>query len=828
MTVSVKTNNSAELIRTPVIYASLISQNKSFYTYLITYEANPVIAIRNDSYLVDIKVDNEQKQRPVSSQITNFSGLQLIENIRSLAATTRSAGLVVPNRGVSITSNISSRISNDMIKNISNASKESNSIVISQNKQLVTRRVSEELKQNRENTVFTVNVNTPGATDNGSVNQVTVANKYAREMTSLLYEGRIEPASLSSNKSNTVVYPKYSTAGTVPARSYIQNSVVASNPKVLNILASQTLPNINSNPTTQRNLSNNSHITVLETVSLTYITLTEVLNIPVGIVGQNDFNLKFEVKNRQGQILQSLTRFVPHGANVSNIIPIEPPTIQSSNRDILGRVTFTIKQNDPGAQGVFIYRRIIDPQLPLTDATYTLIDKISLTAAQNSVSYTDKVPTLNNTVYRIVPYVSDQIPGSVFASFSVKGNRNKYLRNHIGDNRQVSGVLDFLIVDNRIQIKVSKFSVDTIVIKLYRKNISIHEKDWTLIKSSALIQTNSAAAVTFDDNNVKQDNTYEYRAGFVYTDGAEYFAYNNVFVKYIPITGNVATTTISNPIVGTYQSLKTITFDVNYSLSENNFELIKKLLTEQNLLSEYGSDVIANKERLTTLLSYSVTRINLTTGEIEDFGTIPSRNFNDRLYGLAKNVKNLSPSNEYVYKITTYVRQPESLMPNLVRTVNTIVGARNVSYTLRPFKWLQPITLRNGTIVSERSLAGNYAENQLSQGAIVDITETPKISLFNPLPAITRVNATKNSENSILLEWAINGDLNKIDHFIVKLNVYGMESIVGNVHNVSTNNTFKFIDLLTNGEQGPLIYSIVPIYYDYNQGTPAKAREVVV
>jgi hypothetical protein len=314
----------------------------------------------------------------------------------------------------------------------------------------------------------------------------------------------------------------------------------------------------------------------------------------------------------------------------------------------------------------------------------------------------------------------------------------------------------------------------------------------------------------------------------IYPDGTEEAAYNNLLLEYRPIASKIAKTTISNPTITTYNGIPTVTFNVEYSLIENSFELIKKLITEQNFLSEYEVNIVANKERLKTLLSYSVTRLNLTTGDIEYFGTIPSTTFNDRLYGLSRSVKDLDMTNEYQYKVTTYVRSPETLMPNLVRTVNTTVENKPVSYQLKPFKWYQPVTLNEGNIVTERSLVCNYPQDQMSQGRVVDIVETPKINLLNPLPRLTNVNATKISRNSILIEWKVEGDLTKIDHFVIKLEMYNNITIVGNVHNASANNAFKFLDPLTNGEQGPLTYQIVPIYYDYTQGSPAKTRTVNV
>lgn len=836
MSFTITRNNPSNLISIPLIYATLKNVNTSFYTYVVSYEANPVVAVRQSAYIVNIRVE-PITQTNISSRptiIKNASGYQLIDNIRKFGGLNKSTGLVSAQAITSIASDLSSRIPNDALRRISALGREENSVVIRTGQQLVTRRVSELDQRNEENPVLTLNVNNPATVDNGAVNQVTLQNTVARDMTNLLFEGRIDPAALSTKKTNTVVYPVNTVGGVAPARPYTARNVFKYDQRSLNVIASQLSTSTKTKPMSQTSLNNDGHITVVEVVNTTLIKVNEQINVSVREIGKNDFYLVFEVKNKSGQILQTERRLVPHGANLSNIVPAIPPIVKRLPRSTAGRAIFQIKQVDPNAKGVMIYRREINPKLPLIDATYTLIDKVPLLAGRDPVIYEDRFATINNVIYRVVPYISDQVPGSVFASIPIQFSRNNILKKEPVYRRQVCAVLNYKLLTNSILIEVSKYPVEAIVIKLYRRNRTIHQKPWTLVKTSELLRTTSSTSIAFEDNQVDIDNDYEYKAVFIYPDGGEHTAYNNVIITFNPITQKVATTSITNPVVGNYNGRDTITFSVNYSLFENNFELIKKLITEQNLLSEYEINLLQNKEQFRTLLSYAVTRVNLTTGEIEEFGIVPSTNFNDRLYGLARNVKDLNRYHEYVYKITTYVRRPETLMPNLVRTVNTTVEGRPVSYQIKPYKWLQPITLNQGNIVTDRSLATNHPRIQLAQGSVVDIIESPKITLSNPLPNLTNANASQISDDgedgtkSILIEWKVDGDIAKIDHFIIKLEIYGMPSIVGNVHNVSTNNTFKFVDLLTNGEKGPLTYFIVPVYYDYNQGSPIKTNTVVI
>ena len=230
------------------------------------------------------------------------------------------------------------------------------------------------------------------------------------------------------------------------------------------------------------------------------------------------------------------------------------------------------------------------------------------------------------------------------------------------------------------------------------------------------------------------------------------------------------------------------------------------------------------KDKFQNLLAYDVSRINLTTGQQESFGVINSKIFSDRDEGTVKNVKPLEDGMEYKYIVSTYFRSIDTLLKSYSKE---IIDINNNSYTLYPSIWRHPITLEYGNIVNDSSLKKNHSNNQFTFGKIANITET-NASLLNILPSIKEAHATKISDKSVLLQWKIQGNVKRFDHFLIILEILGMKSIIGKSHNITNSNYFQFIDKLENNENGKLKYYIVPVFYDYSKGSDFETNEVIV
>ena len=302
------------------------------------------------------------------------------------------------------------------------------------------------------------------------------------------------------------------------------------------------------------------------------------------------------------------------------------------------------------------------------------------------------------------------------------------------------------------------------------------------------------------------------------------FGANNLIMKYEPVTANIVETVLSKPVVVQNGSDMDVQFSIASSLIPTNLDLIKSTLQRQGLFDFYQTSVGTEKEKLQNIIAYNVKRTNVTTGEVEDFGTVSETDFSDKKFGKVQGVKVLEPGYEYRYVVTTYFRSAETTLANVTRTVQV---SQNVSYQLQPSKWYHPETLQNGSLVTANTLTRNHAQSVFSFGSVGNIS-TVNVSLANVLPSIVQTSAQKFGKSSILVQWRIQGRVTKIDHFIVILEMLGMRTVVGKSHNISESNYFQFVDNLTDGEHGKLTYYVVPVFYDFTRGTEVATNEVFI
>jgi len=152
---------------------------------------------------------------------------------------------------------------------------------------------------------------------------------------------------------------------------------------------------------------------------------------------------------------------------------------------------------------------------------------------------------------------------------------------------------------------------------------------------------------------------------------------------------------------------------------------------------------------------------------------------------------------------------------------------RNKTYQYYPYFSRHPFTLKNGTLVTQNTLKEQHAESDYSFGPSGEIIEY--IADFSKnLPVIKEVKATNLNKTLNILNWAVDGNLEKIDHFIVSLVHLGIKSIVGSTHNISDSNSFNFYDILTEGESGEVYYTIMPVYFDYSLGQEISSNTIII
>jgi len=806
-----------DIISIPKNFATLEAVADSKFRYYIRYLANPTKAVAENAFLVKLHISKGPYIKKVQPIFGNAGGFDIIDGI--LRQRPMQKDIVRSSTAdilLTYVSDMSARISNGMTGELSRA-KYADTVRVRTTKTLVSKPVSELDDKNVNMPILEANLNRVGDEQAGT--------EQTSKSTSLnmLYIDRRDPASAVNEKTNTIRTARQAYDGTSSKNSRSQKSDRASSDgKIVSSLLNT------STSTSQAELKKSDFMTVFEEREDGFIEVREVVDIPMGSLPDGEFYVTYELVNSKGFPIQISSNLVNHNRNFQLLkMPILAPSVQPMPVNRPGRVAFEVKQMDKNATGINIYRKDVNPGRNDTDAAYSYVGKVEMSADTPTQRVEDMAASINSILYRFVPYSDESVQSSIFTSAVVSFNRTNMLKGNKLLMRQNFVSLASTITSAGISVEIKDVPNNVTAIRLERKNLSIFEKRYGIIGNDVMLMDGrSGAPVIVDDTSVKHGNIYSYRVALIYKDGDVNIGSNQITVEFSPAMSNVATAVISEPQIIQQASGLDVTFSVTFNVLNQGSEQVRKFISEQGLLSEFQSDITNDKEKLNRLFAYGVTRTNLTSGDVESFGIVDSKEFSDRGFGISKNIKPLDPGAEYRYTVKVYFRNPETLFPKLERVVSSSINS-NQSYVLRPYKWRQPITLREGTIVSEASLKANHAYGQFALGDVADIQHVT-VSLASLLPNLSEAQATQVREKSNLIQWKVTGNVAKVDHFVIMLETLGMKTIVGCAHNISNSNYFEFLDNLDAGEKGALTYSIVPIYYDYSRGTELKTNTVVI
>jgi hypothetical protein len=500
----------------------------------------------------------------------------------------------------------------------------------------------------------------------------------------------------------------------------------------------------------------------------------------------------------------------------------KPPLLKVVPVGKIGKNTIEIKQRDPNAIGVNLYRKIIRNNKSQNDAEYTFVGKIPLTINDGYKTIDDLVSNANTIIYRAIPYgqnnkLSFEFESAVTKPVKIPINLSSFHR------KPNFSTMTYETLDSGIVIKFSNIPIGPVSLVLMKKDLTSNQKA-IYVDIPKILNKKGSEEIVFKDTNVTKNRIYRYFYKYIYINGQEQFGSNDLTIEYKPETSNVVNTIILNPRV----VQQGINLDVQFSLESNFIEKSENALLNAlriQGLNEFFNESI-NKDNLQDLIGYGIVRINLTNGDIEDFGINTQKNFSDFKFGNTKGVKPIKSGNEYQYIVSTYFRSAITMLEKYEK-FEEFSNSSNFNYSFKPFEWLHPITLKKGNLVSKRSLVKNHAQSQFSFGEIGNITTTT-VSIASILPSIYSIDASKVNSKLIKIQWKIQGEVSKIDHFIILVDILGMRSTVGKCHNISDSNYFEFLDELTNGESGALTYIVIPVYYDYSRGKEMQTNKVLV
>jgi hypothetical protein len=582
-------------------------------------------------------------------------------------------------------------------------------------------------------------------------------------------------------------------------------------------------PVINVPPTSSDNLSDNDMVNVMQTVS------SDVLDVPVTVVIPNS-KLRLEnaaltqvfvtfdlIDSESGLPIDSVVKVLDISKHLQvYYTPRNPPKVKPAVSDVSSRVNLEIRQIDRGATEVQVFKKSIWISSPEID-DYTLIGTYPLTAQDQTLLVQVDKPTHSPVLYRVVPRGKQSMQGFEYTNVAVKPAR-------YATNRSIALVAN--PVDTGIQLEIRHIPSSVIAIQFLKWNLTTFDSEPSTVGDDiALVSEDvrQSDLITVIDTNVFANNTYRYSVKLIYRDGNT-SEFGNCTIEFIQPAPGAVDTKIENLAVDNDDS-PNVTFTINTSTVDTNIDVVKRLLEQLGIDNHFEGDIAAQRDELKQLIAHAVHRIDLTSGKREYFGIVTNPSFDDDALRKNQAIDPLEYGHRYRYEIYPLLRAAETMFNAFVKT--SVDSTTKKSYTWSPAKFLHPLALTEGVLVTPDGARQRYAKDPMAFGAIGSMTMV-EVSFDQDLVKIIDPVASVFDRVTNIVTWKTLGTLSQADHFLVFKEVHGIRTLLGKTHSEFSNGSCQYIHSVNHHDAGALKYIIVPITNDYTVGAAAFTNTVLV
>lgn len=648
-------------------------------------------------------------------------------------------------------------------------------------------------------------------TQGGQLSQTLSSQTVTREMRNAI-KRNVDPVSLIGRTNGIISAPR-AIGGTFTPPSALRSNQDPGSSVVQQALT--LTPNFSS----ETLIGSDSYLTRRTTITSTKVIVNLDFELNSNLLsGASTIYFEIELNDNVQRPVYNKVITINHARNLEDLlVPRFAPRITGFYRKSNdGKIILTLRQIDPTATSILLYSREFAYDEDYSQP-YLFLAKIPITVADGEK--TVRIPkSLNKrTSIRAISSSREEKRGLLFNSVMIPPVPISPVENTLITNPIV--IWNYTLNnDNTITINGNIRTSDAASVRVTRKkNDRTFDED--LVFGPYFL--NGLSNFSFIDTTVSAGETYIYVGYISSKGGVESKALDDLVIFNTEIKINEISTEIVSPNNSTTNNIPNVTFNLTSNLNRQNSAFILENFRNQGIYDLYSRYFLVTDAPAS--YAYKVIRKNMNNGLEEDFGILPTSQFNDSTLRVNKNVKPLEAGFTYKYSIYSFLRAADSLLPQLVVTGSY----RGKEYYYQPFYSRNPFVLRTGTMITEISLAEQLTNSQYSFGPTGQVLEY-YADFANLLPTVKNVIATNKSRTENILEWKVEGNLDLIDHFIIKTQQLSHIRIVGTVHNISETNSFKFYDILTDGESGNLTYMVQPFYYNYTNGQDTSSNTITV
>ena len=544
--------------------------------------------------------------------------------------------------------------------------------------------------------------------------------------------------------------------------------------------------------------------------------------------GLSRFYISFEAIDARGVVRDRKVIKVSHAKKSDEYFrPKSPPSIESG-KSVIGINQLFLRQTDPMAEDIYIYRRPIYNYGHDLSSRFKLVAKVGLTLNDKALTYKDFVNNSRKYIYRV---------------FAVgKGNRRsrrfddvvtKAVMSTERVQRHVSVTAES--IEDIVRVMVSNIPAGACAVKVKVVNMSLRSDPRYVgidIENQCQLVDDGIDEIMFEDLKVKDGHMYEYTPVVIFPDG-QYIEGPEPVVQLFERdfqSKNIVLNVADENVGFNKQGAPTVKFSIQSSFTLEGIDALIGSLKSAGISDQFTSDISQNRSKLNSLIAYEILRKDPVSGMTETFGVITGNDFEDSPWSrLTAGVSDMVPGRVYTYEVTALVRNPSTLFSQTSNESADVTSASD--FALRSFKFLNPLVMKAGTLPSTaRSLglttrSGIVTENEFLQGK-TSVNSSIDILVPTSRSSISTVTASRRSDGNVILAWGWNGPVDMIDHFLIIASIGSVRSVLGAVAPEGNSQRFEFIDDQLALELGEVDYRVVPVFTNYIYGKENKAAPV--
>lgn len=781
-------------------FATLISFSKGRSVYEFIYSVDYVRALQMGGQIVEIVIIPVNQPKPPSIFSLNAlsnkpSAVLLAQNIQQITQVKKDT------KNSNINSQFASVIS-DFTTSVSNTSPLSPTVSKKFNLSLAST-----INQNSQIEPIMQTTTFPSASVNNSLNSLAID--------SILQDGE-DPSNIQQSFTIGTSQSIQGIISQAQAPLILKNSAMK--------IVQKTLSNAAITNSNQASIT--TVVPVFSQNNTNFATVKKIITFESGkLQDAGEFIVKFNLIGLNGLMVESAQRKVDHVQNVRIIqTPIIPPTITSIT--LPARNLLTITQNDPLATSVDIYRKQIKRTQQIEDQNYVFVSNVPVSKAGGPIPFEDLIGNASTIVYRIIPKGEQGQVGPAYTNKVVKAF-------NFGLPRERTARLLYAGIvaqsdPQGIRVEVVGLAPGVSSIKLLARDRTRGENQFRIVpsfigKNLTVVVNDTNQSYVFLDSVARSGSVIEYAVMLLFSNGDEEISTTREIFKNVPFSFGIVDTFLTQPRILQSQNGIDVQFKISSRINSSKISVLKSLLEQQGQSDLFSSELENEKNSLNNLIAHQIRRIDLSTGETDFFRTFTGTVFSDEANRTIDSIGPLLPGRIYRYIVSSLLRAPETLFENNIQTITNSAG---IVVNVLPLKFKHPIVKELGNLVSPTSLAHNHSESQFEFGNVGNFV-SQDVSIDISRPKAFNAKVFRFNKDTNIVRWNLTGEKTLIDHFLIIVDRFGDEEIVGRVHTIFNSNVIEFIDKKTPKEPGSYRYKIIPVQKDYTHAPATITQEII-